>query len=506
VNELRRLAAVVVAVGFNGIALGDDVIGALTDVPLAGFVLFGRNVESVAQTRTLTDALRAHYPADLPPILGIDQEGGRVLRIREGIEEIPSMMALAATGDVELARRAGEQTGFDLRRAGLNVNFAPVLDLALDRMNTVIGTRSFGSDPQRVAEFGGAFAAGMQAGGAIATYKHFPGHGSTAVDSHLDLPTIDVDEATFRARDLVPFARLLPGAAALMTAHIIVRSLDPAKPATLSRAILTGLLRDEIGYDGVVFTDCMQMDAIARGVGSAPGAALAIAAGADCVLISHSLQTARKSVEAIEAGVRSGAIPMERVQDAYERTRRLRASLAAPLPIDARAPHPGIGRTIGRRAVTVLRGQASADPTADIAITFEGTTTEGVQGTHTVHPSLRHEASALHEIVLPLDPIDAEIAAALEKLDASDRRPIVLMRRAHVYARQAAAVGAILARRSDAILVSTREPFDALLFENARTLLCTYGDDRPSLGGLADVLFGGHPAQGHLPLELSPVA
>ncbi|HEY5350291.1 MAG TPA: beta-N-acetylhexosaminidase [Candidatus Lustribacter sp.] len=504
-NDLRRLAAGVVAVGFNGTTLGDDVVAALAEVPLAGFVLFGRNVESVGQTRTLTDALRACFPADLPPVLGIDQEGGRVLRIREGVEEIPSMMAVAATGNVELARRAGEQTAFDLRRAGLNVNFAPVLDLALERMNTVIGTRSFGSDPQQVVAFAGAFAAGLRAGGIVATYKHFPGHGSTAVDSHLNLPSIDLDEATFRARDLVPFARLLPGAQALMTAHIVVRALDPDRPATLSRAILTGILRDEIGYDGVVFTDCMQMDAIARGVGSAPGAALAIAAGADCVLISHSLQTARESVEAIEAAVASGDISHARLEEAYERVRRLRTGMTAPEPLDAPAPHPGIAREIGREAVTLLRGVPHADPTADVAISFESTTTEGVVGTHSVHPSLRREAPALQEIALPLDPTDEQIDDALAKLDASGRRPIVLMRRAHVYARQERAVREIVARRPDAVLISTREPFDALLFDNARTVLCTYGDDRPSLGGLADVLFGGHSPQGHLPLEMSAV-
>jgi beta-N-acetylhexosaminidase len=505
VNDLHRLAAGVVAVGFNGMALGDEVIDALAEVPLAGFVLFGRNVESVAQTRALTDALRAQFDPLLPPVLGIDQEGGRVLRIREGIEEIPSMMALAATGDVALARDAGEQMGFDLRRAGLNVNFAPVLDLALERMNTVIGTRSFGSDPARVAELAGAFAAGMQSGGVVATYKHFPGHGSTAVDSHLDLPTIELDEATFRARDLMPFAKLLPGAAALMTAHIVVRALDAHDPATLSHPILTGLLRDEIGYDGAVFTDCMQMEAIARGVGSAPGAALAIAAGADCVLISHSLAVARASVQAIEDAVTRGAIPLARLQEAYERMRRLRASLAAPSAIDATPPHAGIGRTIGRRAVTLIRGQAVADPSTCVVLSFEGTTTEGVQGTHSIHPSLRAQAPALHEILLPLDPGDAEVAIGLEKLDATDRRPIVLMRRAHVYARQAAAVAAILARRSDAIVVSTREPFDALMFDRASTMLCTYGDDRPSLAGLADVLFGGTAPEGRLPLELSAV-
>lgn len=498
-TDIRTLASGVLCFGFDGFDISPDLQATLETTPFAGVILFARNIQSLQQTRALTDRLRTLIRN---PIVAIDQEGGRVARLRDGVEELPAMLAVAAAGDTALAERAGAQLGFDLRRAGVNVDYAPVLDLMLMRMNTVIGSRAFGDDPEQVVRFAGAFAGGLRAQGMVPTFKHFPGHGSTAVDSHLDLPAIDLDEETFRARDLVPFARLLPGAEALMTAHIIVRSLDPEKPATLSPRILTDLLRREIGFDGVCFTDCMQMDAIAKGVGTTEGAVQAVIAGADCVLISHKRELALESIDRIVEAVESGRLPRARLEEAYARVTRLRSSLAPPLPLDAAPPHSGVGREIGRKAVTVVRGSAPADPAHSIIVSFEGATVEGVQGLHTEHASL---AGGRHvpELRLPLEPQNAQVDALISDLRARGKRPIVLMRRAHVYAQQAAAVRAIANAFPDALLVSTREPFDAFMFD-ARDVLCTYGDDKPSMEGLSDVLFGGSPAEGRFPLTYQP--
>jgi beta-N-acetylhexosaminidase len=497
-TDIRTLAAGVLCVGFEGTAIAPELEERLRRTPLAGLILFARNVESLEQTRALTDAIRRMFPS--PPIIAIDQEGGRVARLRDKVEELPAMLAVAATGDTDLAQRAGAQLAFDLRRAGVNVDYAPVLDLMLMRMNTVIGARAFGDDPRQVTAFGDAFARGLRSQGIIPTFKHFPGHGSTEVDSHLDLPAIDLDEQTLRARDLVPFARLLPGAEALMTAHIIVRSLDPQNPATTSRRVLTDVLRGQIGFPGVCFTDCMQMDAIAKGIGSVEGAVQALIAGADCVLISHSFDLAVESADRIVQAVESGRLSRPRLQEAYARVQALRAKLQPPLPLDAHAPHAGVGREIGRRAVTVMRGTAQCDPAQSIIVSFEGATTEGVQGLHTEHASLAG-GSAVVEVRLPLEPQHSQVDVLLSDLRVRAKRPIVLMRRAHVYAAQANAVRAILEAFPDALLVSTREPFDAFMFDGARNVLCTYGDDRPSMQGLSDVLFGGAPVRGTFPLS-----
>jgi beta-N-acetylhexosaminidase len=249
----------------------------------------------------------------------------------------------------------------------------------------------------------------------------------------------------------------------------------------------------------------MQMDAIAKGVGSTEGAVQAVIAGADCVLISHRIDLALESIDRIVEAVESGRLSRERLQEAYGRVQALRAKLQRPLPLDAPAPYSGVGREIGRRAVTVLRGSAEAHAPESIVVSFEGATTDGVQGLHTEHASLAG-GKDVPELRVPLDPSAEQIDALVAELRKRAKRPIVLMRRAHVYARQAAAVRALLEAFPNALLVSTREPFDAFMFDRARDVLCTYGDDKPSIEGLSDVLFGGAPVQGHFPLEIAGVS
>lgn len=469
-----------------------------TPTEFAGCVLFGRDGDSVGAFRACGNVLRADGERR---IVAIDQEGGRVARLRTGVESLPSMMALGATGDADLAARAGEATAHDLRRAGCTLDFAPVLDLALEAENTVIGTRAFGSDPAFVARMGAAFARGLRNGGIVPTYKHFPGHGSTAVDSHLALPEIDVDEATLRARDLVPFAAIAAEDAAIMASHVVARSLDPAHPASLSKRIITGIVREQWGFGGVVFTDCMQMDAIARGIGTVKGVCAAIAAGADCVLVSHNVDLARASAEALVSNVAAGSLAYDRLREAYERVLRLRRTAPAPLALDAAAPHPGLGVEIARRAVTLVRGETRADASACVVVSFEGDAFDGAGGSLII-PSLLKHAPALKELRAPLAPDASQRDAVIDALGTSGRRPIVLARRAHLYPGQAATIDALCDAREDAVVISVREPFDIPFFARARHVLATYGDEDVSLRGLADVLFGGAPARGALPVRL----
>ncbi len=449
-----------------------------------GYLLFAREA-TLAQVRALTDELRAR---DGHPLIAVDQEGGRVARLHDGVEPMPPMMALGAANDVELARRAGEQTAFDLRRAGCTMDFAPVLDLALDPRNTVIGTRSFGADPRRVAELGAAFGRGLRAGGILACYKHFPGHGATAVDSHRALPAIEADEATLRARDLVPFAAVADEAPAMMSAHVVARAFDVQYPATLSPRIATELLREELGFHGALVTDCLEMNAVApRGAGQ--NAVEALAAGADLLVFSHDLNAANEAVEAIGAAVERGSLEPWRLEEANTRVRALREAGAQPVPLDEFPPHPGLGREIARRAVTLLRGIAHADPLASIALSFGGSA-----------EALDREAPAMETLDVAVAPSESEMRAPFDALERSQRRPILLARRAHFHPQQVAAIEAVLARYPDALVVSLLEPFDVGLFPSARHLVAAYGDDAASIGGLADVVFGGSLPAGQLPV------
>ncbi|MEO6912494.1 MAG: beta-N-acetylhexosaminidase [Candidatus Baltobacteraceae bacterium] len=501
--DVRKLAGGVICVGFDGTKIDDTLASALRTLMPAGVALFGRNTVSFEQTRALTVQLRAIFGVEPPPIIAIDQEGGRVARLQDGVSQIPSMMALGACADPDLARRAGRQMGFDLRRCGVNLDFAPCLDLALCAENTVIGTRSFGSDPQAVARIAGALSEGMRESEVLPTFKHFPGHGSTSQDSHLGLPSLDLDAATLRARDILPFATLLPQADAVMTAHIIIQAIDARNPATLSSMVLGGVLRGELGFGGVCFTDCMQMDAIAKSVGSARGAVLALVAGADCVTISHSIDLANESVDRLVAAVESRELPLSRLREAYDRIARLRWFLASPLAPETVPPDAGVGREIARRAVTLLRGTSRVDPRTAAVVSFEGTTQEGVIGIHSAHASLADAAGIdIPEYRLALQPQPDALAAVIGALTEDDLRPIVLTRRAHIYPEQADAISRLIKAKPDAMLVSVREPFDTRCFPQARTAVCTYGDERVSLEGLSDVIFGGVAPTGELPVSL----
>jgi beta-N-acetylhexosaminidase len=451
-----------------------------------GYLLFGGDGISLDAIRSLTDTLRL----DARPLIAIDQEGGRVARLQEGVEPMPAMMAVGAAGEIDLARRAGEQIAFDLRRAGCTLDFAPVLDLAIEPRNTVIGSRSFGADPQRVASLGAAFGEGLQRGGILPCYKHFPGHGDTALDSHDALPVVDASEATLFARDIVPFAAVAGKAPAMMSAHVVARAFDADQPATLSRRIVNDVLRSEIGFHGAFVTDCLEMNAVAKG-GSLQAAVDALAAGADLLIFSHDARLAAGAAQAIEVAIEQGHVALARLEEAHERVSRLREAGSAPLPVDAFPPHPGIGREIGRRAITLLRGVPRADPLTSIAVSFGGE-----------RRVLEREAPALEELCATLDPASPEAERIIDTLAARARRPILLTRRAHCYPSQADAIARILERYPDALVVSVREPFDTALFPSARHLLAAYGDDVASIGGLADVIFGGSMPTGRLPITL----
>ncbi len=359
-SDIEEKARGIILTGLDDLPASNDHAG------FAGYVLFSRNGASIDEMRFFSDMLRASRPG-LPPLVAIDQEGGSVVRLCDGVEPIPSMIALRAVGHIESAQRAGPQTALDLRRAGCTMDFAPVLDLALDPRNTVIGTRAFGSDPQNVAAFGSAFARGLQRGGIAPCYKHFPGHGATSVDSHRALPVLDAGERTLLERDVVPFAAVAHDAVAFMSAHVLVRAWDSQRPATLSRRIATDLLRSTLGFQGVLVTDCLEMDAVA-GFGAVESAVEALSAGADLLLFSHHLELALAAAAAIETAVEEGRVPLQRLLEAHGRVARLRRATSPPLMLDAFAPHPNIGREIGRRAITLVRGIPEADPVASFEV------------------------------------------------------------------------------------------------------------------------------------------
>ncbi len=511
-SEVERLAGSVIVTGVPLATVDVETLDALRALGPGGIVLFDRNISTLEATRAFVDRVRDAAGGDVPALVCVDQEGGRVARLRFREFGVPAMMALGACDDAELAERCGAALAADVRGIGANVDFAPVLDLALEPRSTVIGTRSLGDDSERVARLGAALVRGMQRGGVAATAKHFPGHGGTARDSHRDLPTIDATADVLRARDLRPFVRAIDaGVRAVMTAHVVVAGLDAALPATLSARVLTQLLREELRFDGVCFTDCLQMDAIAAGIGSVRGGVAALAAGADGLLVSHELSVARALRDEIVRAVAAGKIPFARLEQAAWRMQTLRATLAraAEAPAAGGAADDETPLAIARAAVALVRGNPVLDPARPVTVvSFEGDGSDGVAAARNERPSLsaalrrRRYRSEVMRVAFEPDP-DA-LALLIDVLRAQgDRALVIVARRAHLYEGQRAAIDALVGLAKHAIVVSALEPFDVPALESASTLLCTFGDGEASIDALADVLAGERSATGSFPVAIA---
>ncbi|HEY0382729.1 MAG TPA: beta-N-acetylhexosaminidase [Candidatus Elarobacter sp.] len=510
--DLAALARGVIGVGFTGATAETAPLNELRAFAPGALILFARNVGTPDELRELVAALRD--VATPSPLIAVDQEGGRVERIRHGVAALPSAMAIGATRDVALAERLGTLLGRDLAALGIDVDLAPVADLSLQPRSTVVATRSFGDDPERVASFAIAFARGLERAGVAAALKHFPGHGSTPEDSHVALPHVTADAATLRARDLVPFARAVAANAAsiVLSAHVVVEAFDAKRPATISPAVLTGLLRHELGFEGIIATDCLEMDAIAKGIGTVRGAVEALAAGADLLLISHHLELAHAAADAIVAAVRDGEIPLSRLQEAHARVHGLRETLASRVP-PANAPDEDAPREAARRAPTALRGEPRlAEGKAVTVISFEGAVADNAAlsgrrtavETASLSAALRRRGWKSEIMRVAIEPDAADMDLLLEHIAAlGDREFVLVTRDAHLHPAQRDAVTRILALAPDALIVSARAPYDALLWPAARRVLCIYGDQPVSIDGCADVLAGRAEPRGTLPVRLT---
>jgi len=327
-----RQAGQLLCVGFEGIGAPPSLIDAIRAGEVGAVILMGRNIEGAAQAAALCNELRAAAPPDLPLLVAIDQEGGRVQRLKG--TPWPTGAALGA-GRVEHTEAVARAIGAELAAIGVGLDFAPVLDVQSDAKSAVIGDRAFGSDPEQVAAHGLAFIRGLRAAGVAACAKHFPGHGGIAADSHLERPRQPCSRARLQAVDLPPFARAsAAGVEAMMTAHVVYDALDPEAPATMSRAVLGDLLRGEMGYEGVVVTDDLGMKAITDSGTLAEAIAGSLAAGADLMLICDAGEDRR--IEAFETLSRlqdSDPYLQRRVAASAARVAALKSRLAAG-PVD----------------------------------------------------------------------------------------------------------------------------------------------------------------------------
>ncbi len=459
---------------------------------LGGIILFARNVASPEQLRELCERIREANPEAL---IALDEEGGEVTRLEAtGGSSWPGARVLGTVDDLALTERSGREIALALARAGANVNLAPVADVATSVLAPVIGNRSFGSDPAHVGRHVAAFVRGSQAAGVAACAKHFPGHGATGVDSHLDLPVIELDRATLLADHVAPFAdAIAAGVGMLMSAHAVYPCLDD-RPATVSPAVLQELARTQLGFEGVIVTDALTMGAISTGIGVAAGAVAALAAGADLLCVDSEPDGQAEVIAALGHALASGELRRERVEQAAERVRRLAARFAP----DAGATHGGpdagdaaeLGLQAARRALRA--GDAGMpDPLTSAPYVVEASIARtGIGDVRSrLLDALRRRDPRVDGVAFTPD----EVPSAEAVLAAAGERPIVIgSRDAHRRPDQRALIAAVLTARPDAVVVGLGSDADGVLAPGR--FLPARGAAPPNVDAVAEALLAGDPA------------
>jgi len=333
IRDLRRHVGQLAIVGFNGVEIPADIRSIAREFDLGGVIFFARNVEAPEQVAELSRQSQA-LAQELPLWVSVDQEGGRVARLKRPFTEWPPMITLGRAGPEaeRLAERFARALAEELHAVGISMDYTPVLDVLTNPKNPVIGDRALAEHAADVARIGAAIIRTLQGAGIAACGKHFPGHGDTSTDSHFELPLLDHPPDRLEAIELVPFkAAIEAGVAAIMTAHILIPSLDEEHPGTLSPAIVDGLLRRKLGYRGLVLSDDLEMKAISGRYGHSEATVKAIAAGCDAVLMCAPDPASQiAALEAIIYAVEDGALPLTRVEDAMTRHRRVKERFLAP--------------------------------------------------------------------------------------------------------------------------------------------------------------------------------
>ena len=348
-ERIRRLCGQLLTVGFEGTDVPAELRARVAASEVGGVMLFRPNVEEPEQVAGLVGELRRAAPAELPLVVATDQEGGAVQRLRAPLTEWPDMLSVGSAGDAAVTRSVGAALGGELAALGIQWDFAPVLDVHTNPENPVIGRRAFGRTPEAVIEHGLAFWRGLRSAGVLGCGKHFPGHGDTVADSHETLPCVPHDEARLRAVELAPFrAAAAAGLEALMTAHVRFAAFEAELPATLSRRLLTGLLREEWGYEGLVASDDLGMKAVAERWPVDEIVVEGLLAGVDLFLIRQSRERQEAAFAALVRAAERRAGVRARVEESATRVARFKALGRVPLPLGGEALLARLGTAASR--------------------------------------------------------------------------------------------------------------------------------------------------------------
>ena len=510
-----------VMLAFPGERLPDWVAARLAAAPAAGMTVFRHhNVRSPGQVRELTDAFQAAAAARgdagrvrggsaAPLLVAADQEGGQLQALGDAATAFPGNMALGAIGDPTLAERVGFAIGTEARAMGINVVYAPVMDLATNPDNAALGIRSFGDDPAAVSVLGSAMIRGLRSAGVAAAVKHFPGLGDAAADTHYGTAVVSADRERLERLELAPFrAGIAAGVDLVMSSHVAVPALtgDPRQPATLSRAVMSDLLRAELGFAGVTISDALDMGALAQDDAQRAQLAAAAVAGIDLFLCGADRAKVERIEAALVAAAADGSIPAASNAASLARIAALRSWLASQaarpgLEVVGGAEHRRLEAEVAARALTLVRDPAGRLPlrvdrdATIVAIMPTPTDLTPADTSSTIEPglarALRTTGRRVDEVVVPADPTPADIAGARERV----ARPgvavaIVGTLDARHVAGQADLVRAVAETGVPTVAVALRTPWDVEAYPASVTAVCTYSIHEASLDALVSALFG----------------
>lgn len=485
----------------------------LAHSPPAGVTLFREmNMESPEQVAELTASLQELNSSPLPLLIAVDQEGGQLLGLT-GSTPFAGNMALGAGGDTDLAFEVAAAMGGELGAVGINVNYAPVADVASRPDNPSLGIRSFGAEPEAVARFTRAMVEGFRNAGIIATPKHFPGKGEARTDPHYELPLLDLDRARLEAVELPPFqAAFEAGAEMVMMGHYLVPALTGSHdlPTSASERAIDGFVRSEMGFEGLVITDALDMGALDQGPAQVVEIITMMRGGTDLLLCMPDPVLLERVRVAVERGASRGLIPEETLARSRQRIEHLRQAVPRPrLDPDAVGSHVDLAAELAHRSVTVVRDERRMlplrlDPGARIlALEPVPTNVTPADTTALYSPALSSALRAHHpnvtEIVYPQHPESGDISGAVS---AAADHDLVVLGTVTATPGQVDMAKALLATSTPVVTVALRTPFDLSTYPEAETHICTYSGHQPSMAALARRLFQQPEGGGSLPAAI----
>ncbi|KAF0818623.1 beta-glycosyl hydrolase [Bacillus sp. ZZV12-4809] len=524
--ELKKKIGQMMVIGFDGKTVPENVRELIHEYHIGSIILFGRNIGSPKEVLALTsdlqnEAKKAGYSH--PLLICTDQENGVVRRLGEGATMFPGAMSLGAAGKEENAYQIGYASALELKSLGINWNLAPVLDVNNNPENPVIGVRSFGESSEMVSAFGRASMKGMQAAGIATTLKHFPGHGDTNIDSHKDLPTIAHDMERLNQVELKPFKdSIQDGADTIMTAHVYFPAIEneAGRPATISKKVITGLLRGELGFNGVVTTDCLEMNAISQTLGVERGGVEAVKAGVDLIMVSHRYNWQVSTLKEIIRSVETGEIDELIIDEALSRIHELKKKYLSSwndIPSDLKVPdtvgckeHEALAYNVYKQSVTLVKNKGilplSTEKNHRIAVFYpEKNNTMAVE-------DKRYSSFDLGGVIQEFNPaadvypfkndLLAEELDELVQKESQYDTIIVGTLSAFPGSSQVALIEKLYENGCSIVVIGMRSPYDLAYLPDVDAYLNTYEFTCQALKAAVGAVFGKGTVSGKLPVTL----